>query len=143
MTLWYAKGPLRITRGIPSSAFSSGDVLVYNSASSLSRMDTTLAGEIAGVAQSDSIESINNYVPFVVANDDTMFWSDCTTGSQMTPGEELDFEYTGATFRVSTSATTPHFVIAHEGGTQDVQGQSTRSRVMGHLVANSGYLEFV
>lgn len=132
MVLRPAGGNPLISECIPASTFSAGDLVMYTSASSLSRIPETFedADDIAGVALADSTESINDKVPFVVAEDDTLFWSDCTTGSQMTPGEILDFEYTGATYMVSTSATTPRAIIEHAGGTEDIVGQSTTSRVL-------------
>jgi hypothetical protein len=136
MALWYAAGPLRESTGIPASAFSDGDILMFNSASSLSRIFTSsqsvgalAKGTIVGIAKADSTESIDNQVPYILAQAGTIFWSDCTTGSQMTAGEGLDVEYTGATFRVTTSAISPMLRIDPNGATQDVLGQSTTSRV--------------
>ena len=132
MALWPAGCNPLISECIPASTFSQGDLLMYTSDSSLSRIPETFedADDIAGVALADSTQSINNKVPFVVAEEDTLFWSDCTTVSQLTPGMILDFDYLGQTFLVSTSATTPRAVVEHAGGTQSILGQSTRSRVL-------------
>ena len=136
MAIYYAKGPYDIRHTVPSSAFSKGDLLVLTSNSSISRAATSTNslgaianGTIAGVAMASSLDSIANLVPWLVAYPATVYWSDATSGSQMTPGEKLDFEYTGATFRVTTSAITPIAMIDPNGASQDVVGQSTTSRV--------------
>lgn len=125
--LWYAHGPFRATEGIPASTFSKGDILMYTSASSLSRIPTSTAsvgalanGHVIGVAMAASTESYNNKVPYIVADRDTVFWSDTTTTSHFTPGESLDVEYTGATFRVTTSVLTPMVRIVPGGESVDM-----------------------
>jgi len=131
MAFTYARGPKHETTGIPSSAFSRGHPLMYDSASSLSRIPATIATGtlIVGIALADSTESLNHQVPYMVIDRDTILWSDATTGSQMTPGETLDLEYTGGEFRVSTSVNTAIVKIADHGGTQDLADQSVASRV--------------
>lgn len=133
--LWYAHGPYKVAEGIPSSTFSKGDILMYTSASSLSRIPTSTAsvgalanGLVIGVAMAASTESYNNKVPYVVADRDTVFLSDATTASQYTAGESLDVEYTGATFRVTTSAITPMLRITEKGDSVDMNAiNSTKS----------------
>ena len=125
--LWYAHGPYQVAECIPASAFSKGDILMYNSASSISRIPTSsesvgaLAnGLVIGVAQCSSLESYNNKCSYIVATRDTVFWSDATIGSQYTTGESLDVEYTGATFRLTTSTITPMLRICPGGGSVEL-----------------------
>lgn len=129
--LWYARGPYgEHAEAIPSSAFSKGDILCYDSNSSLSRMPATFPGTLplAGVALSASTASINNKVVYLIPDADTVFWSDATAGSQFTPGEAFDFEYTGGRFFLSTSQNTAIGVV-QPPGTSGTGDQSIRSRV--------------
>lgn len=127
-SLHYAYGPKEMREAIPASAFSAGDVLCLDSNSSLSRMPATFALPVAGIAASASTASANNKVVYVVPLSDTVFWSECTTGSQMTEGEPLDLEYTSSRFMVTTSSNTDTVRIVR--GTQDIGGQSLQSRVL-------------
>jgi hypothetical protein len=133
--LWYAGGPVRETTGKPGSAFSKGDLLMLTSASSISRIPTSTAsvgalakGTIVGIAKASSLESLNGEVPYLVLQRHTVLWSDCTTGSTHTGGERLDVEYTGGTFRVTTSAISPMCIIDMQGADFQVN-DSNRSRV--------------
>lgn len=140
-SLWYASGPYRTAEAVPVSAFSQGDLLCYNSASSLSRMGVNFPSglDIAGVALSSSTASIANKCLYLLPDPGTIFWSECTTGSQFTPGYDADFEYTSSRFMVSTSATTARCVI-EPPGSADINS-STQSRVLIRLITNAGNTE--
>lgn len=141
MSLKYAWGTATMAEAVPTSAFSKGDLLVYTSASSLSRspvITTTL--DIAGIAMADSTDSINNKVPYLIPDADTVFFSQATANSQMTPGQELDLLYSAADgWVVTTSANTARVVV--QRGTKDIQGQSDQSRVLVKLIRHDGKLE--
>ena len=127
MALRYAHGPRRETTCIPGSVFTKGDILMYTSASSISALphSTNSLGALAaslvvGVALADSHESLNNQVPYIIADRDTVFWSDCTIGSQFTAGESIDVETTSGAWRATTSAISPMLRVVPRGGSQDL-----------------------
>jgi len=144
MGLTYAAGPYRESTGIPSSAFSKGDLLTLDSNSSLSRIAETFESgdDIAAIAMASSLQSINNQVPVLIPERTTEFWSDCTIGSQFTAGTEWDFEYTGGKFFLTTSQTTVRAVVLHGGGSADVN-DSNISRVRVALILNAGNVDYV
>lgn len=147
--LRYSRGPFQTLEAEPASTFSKGDLLMYDSNSSLSGMDMRFpSGEdIAGVALADSVDSIAqadgvNRVPFVVPKSDTYFLSDSTADSRFTAGTEVDIgvDSDGRPVVVSpSSATTARAVI--QRGTETVQGQSTDSRVEIGLIEHAGDID--
>lgn len=132
MTFIHAGGPKQESTAIPSSAFSKGDLLMYNSNSSLSLFDDEVVTEglLVGVALASSLESLNDQVPYSLAIPGSIWLSTATTGSQFTPGEKLDVEYTSSVFRVSTSNNSVVVTIMAGGGTEEILGQSNISRVL-------------
>lgn len=127
MALRYAHGPRRESTGIPASVFTKGDILMYTSASSLSviphstnSVGALAAGLVVGVALADSSKSLNNQVPFIVADRDTVFWSDATIGSQFTAGESIDVETTSGAWRATTSAISPMLRVVQRGGSVEM-----------------------
>lgn len=144
--LSYAYGPYEVAWAVPTSAFSAGDLLMFDSSSSLSRIAPTFptGADLAGVALSASTASYQNRVPYIVANNDTVFWSRVTTGSQFTEGEEFDFEYTGAMFMLTTSTTSVRGVVVR--GSNDRGWNADNSNIsyaLVRLIGNSGTLEYV
>ena len=128
MALRYAHGPRRESTAIPGSVFTKGDILMFTSASSLSviphstnSVGALANGHVIGVALADSADSLNNQVPYIVADRDTVFWSDCTTGSQFTAGESVDVETTSGAWRATTSAITPMLRVVPRGGSKELE----------------------
>lgn len=131
----HARGPGKQAEGIASSAFSEGDVLIYDSSSSLSRADVSAisgTNEIAGIARADSTDSVNDLVTYTRPTDEDVFFSEMTApfvGSDVTKGVKLDLDTDGnGRSYVSRSGNTDHVVVVE--GTGDVLGQSNQSRVM-------------
>lgn len=149
MGLRYADGPYRESTAIASSAFSKGDVLMLDSNSSLSRLNdlVTSGVTIVGVALADSDQSRSDQqVPYILALDDTGFYSDCTPGTQFSPGDQRDLEFNIADrnrYHVHTSTNTVRVKVAQDGGTQDVSGQSDRSEVKIYFIDGSDNIEYV
>ena len=136
MGLFYASGPLEQDTAKPSSPFRKGDILVYDSNSSLSRAaDLPAAGTIVGVADADSTDSLDDLVPYTIAREDTVFWSDISTAvASVERGEAKDLGYitfpdsNSSEWVMLDSANTPGVRVDHAGSTHDVIDSAT-SRV--------------
>ncbi|KKK77501.1 hypothetical protein LCGC14_2853000 [marine sediment metagenome] len=130
-----AQGSDFIEEGVPASAFSRGDLLILDSASSLSGHNPAGVQSVAyGIALAASVDSINDRVPVSVLGFDTIYLSACTPGSTFTVGEKFDVivDANGRSI-VNNSQLTPRVVVVRPqagppyGG---VKNQSVESRVM-------------
>lgn len=147
MGLRYARGSLTMRQGKPASAFSQGDILQLNSASSLSRIAPTWpsGADIVGVAMADSIDSINNYVAYAAPETDTVWWASADTAltSNLTPGLELDIAFSTANGRyyVTTSTNSVRAVVV-EGDVElgDIHS-SVESKVLIKLISHAGNID--
>lgn len=141
--LIYAFGPADIDEGVPASAFSRGDLLVFDSSSSLSKADVTVNGYvIAGVALADSNKSFRDQVPYILAGDSTVFWSNVTAGvSNLTAGALVDFDLDGASHpTLASSGNTARAIVERPLGM--MKQTSGTTRILIRLVRNSGLAEF-
>lgn len=146
---WYAGGDTHtFEASIPSSAFSKGDLLTYTSTSSLSRINELMpsGADIAGVALCDSIDSIDNRVPYLVPGPDTLFWAslNSASGSAVTPGDEYDIAFAVANNRyyVDPGSTSSVRVAVVRGPTGvGSVSQSVQSKVLCRLIYHAGNLE--
>lgn len=130
---WYASGPRRMDERIAGSAFSKGDLLTLNSASSLSRLNpfAAAAGTIYAIANSDSTNSIRGLCSVTVIQPTTRFWARVTAGSAITTGEGSGISFAtglGGRYELDASTTTIRFVVTE--GTDKVD-QSVQSKVVG------------
>lgn len=145
MSFSHAGGTYTTDHSIPVSAFSTGDVLVLTSASSLSRISETwpTGGKYCGIALGSSLQSISNKVPYLIPNDDTTFWAsiDTTLTSELTPGQQCDVIYGAGNGRyyVTSSANSARAVIVK--GTKEVD-QSTESRALVRLLTSGAQSVF-
>lgn len=149
---WYAGGDYTTEEAKPASAFSKGDLLLLDSNSSLSRMPWAAAPgmastDIAGVALADSIDSIQDRVPYLVPQPDTLFWASANSAhaGDVTAGDEVDINFAVANNRYyadPASSNTVRAVIVRGLG-QDVisADQSVQSKVLCKLIYHAGNLD--
>jgi hypothetical protein len=141
MAFWHAYGPYEMGEGIPASAFSKGDILTYNSSSSLSRANNTATNDdIAGIATADSTQSIGDKVTFVKVNSDTVFWADVNAGSAQTRGALSSLSYTAAVGHAVLSTGTAGNRVIIERGPANIPQQSVQSRVLVRFIGHDGNL---
>ena len=128
------QGSDSIEDGVPSSAFSRGDVLVLDSASSLSGYDILGIGPVFGIALADSVNSIFNRVPVSIPHADTIYLSACTPNSTFTVGEKFDIvrDANGRSIVDSSQLTLRVVVVRPQAGPPygGVKNQSVESRIM-------------
>ena len=139
---WYAGGDTHVFESaIPVSAFSKGDLLTYASASSLSRVNVIFAGStatIAGIAMSDSVDSINDQVVYLVPGPDTLLWGSLQSAdaTALTPGLACDigFDVDEGRYFVDPSSTNTQVVQIVRGNTGvGAVDQSVQSKVLCRL----------
>jgi len=143
---WYAGGETHVFESsIPSSAFSKGDILAYASASSLSRAsEVFVAGEnLAGVALADSIDSIEDKIPFLVPGPDTLLWASLQSNdaTALTPGLACDigFDVAEGRYFVDPSSTNSVRAVIVRGNTGvGAVDQSVQSKVLCRLIHVAG-----
>jgi hypothetical protein len=71
---------------------------MLNSSSSLSRCPDIISATpaIAGIAMADSLESLNDQVPYRIPLPNAVFWVSTTTTSGFTGGQTLDLGFSAA-----------------------------------------------
>lgn len=142
--LRYAKGTARLEHGIPSSAFSRGDILMLTSTSSLSRVNPyaiAAGAEVEGIALSDSIDSIDNKVAYIVPGPDCEFWVPTNAGSTLTKGASSGVSFVVGTQRYyAESGGTAVVVIT--AGVADCD-QSTTSKVRARILSSGGLVNSI
>lgn len=140
MAFTYAFGPFEMDEAKPASAFSRGDLLCYNSASSLSRLDDNAdLADIAGVAAADSTKSVKDLVTYIKANPDTTWWATGPSLDSLTRGEISGVNYSAASGHyVNSSHTIARLVV--ERAAADIPGQSVQSRVQVRFIGHDGNL---
>ena len=149
---WYAGGDSHIMRSaIASSAFSKGDLLLFDSNSSLSRMPWSstpgmASADIVGVALADSDSSIDDLVSYIVPGPDTLFWASTQSNlaTTLSPGLECDinFDVAEARYYVDPASTNTVRVVLMDGdfGVGAVS-QSVQSKVLCKLIYHAGNLD--
>lgn len=142
---WYASGGYSTDKAIPASAFSKGDLLQYDSNSSLSRLNEKFpaAADIAGIALADSTQSIDDHVTYLIPESDTHFWASLISNhaSDVTPGQESDVKFDTADGRYHLDPGSTNSVRAVVVRGTDVVDQSVRSKVLTKLIYHAGNLE--
>lgn len=149
---WYAGGDTHtFESAIPSSAFSKGDLLLFDSSSSLSRMPWAstpgMAGaDILGVAMSDSIDSIDNLCSVLIPGPDTLFWASLQSvdTTALLPSLECDvrFDVVENRYYVDPSSTdTLRVVLVRGNAGVGAVDQSVQSKVLCKLIYHAGNLE--
>lgn len=147
--LWFAGGDTAtMETAIPSSAFSKGDLLQFDSNSSLSRMNVLFpsGADIAGVAVCDSTDSIENKVSYIVPGPDTLFWASANSasGNAFVPGSECDVLYSTANNRYYVdpgSTNSVRAVVVRGVSGVGAPSQSVQSKVLCRLIYHAGNLE--
>lgn len=129
---WYASGPKEMDTRKPGSAFSKGDLLTLNSASSLSRLNPYAAasGTIYAIATADSSDSIDGKVTVALMHPATRWWARVAPGSALTTGEVSGVSFgadASGRYFVDASASTARVVVIE--GTDKVD-QSVQSKAI-------------
>lgn len=147
MSFTYASGTYQTIESKPVSAFTRGDLLTFNSTSSLSRINELMVSgsDIIGVALANSSQSVNNLVPVLVPNPDCTFWASfhSASGSAISVGAELDVSYALANGGQYVTTSVDSVRVAVVRGVVGVHAvdQSLESRVLVRLIAHAGNLE--
>ena len=144
--LWYAGGDTHtFESSIPSSAFSKGDILAFTSTSSISRAsEVFVAGEnYAGVATSDSVDSIDDQCSYIVPGPDTLFWASLQSVdvTALVPGLHCDigFDLLENRYFVDPSSTNSLRAVIVRGNTGvGAVDQSVQSKVLIRLIHVAG-----
>ena len=139
MALWYAWGKYEMGEAVAASAFTKGDILMYNSSSQLSSLPQVgqTTGDLAGIAASDSADSVNQKVAYVKITPDTVFWSNATPGSTYTVGAKVNFNHGALTQGWGANGSSGTVLAVVERGVADIEGQSVESRVLLRFGANN------
>jgi len=150
---WYAGGETHtFHESIPASAFSKGDLLLFDgSGSSLSRVPFAAAAglsanDIVGVALSDSNDSIDDRVTYLRPGSDTIFWASLASvdATALEPGtdSDIDFDVAEGRYHLDPSSTATVRAVIVQGNTGvGAVDQSVQSKVLCKLIYHAGNID--
>ena len=138
-----AKGEFQFEEFIPASAFSKGDIVQLDSASSVSGINTLTYPDILGVAMQDSTDSIRDRCVVCLPTPTSVFLSVSTPGADLPVGAEVDVDVDANGRPVVVASTnTPRVVIwrGHDAEAE-MAGFSVQSRALVRFMYNADELE--